>query len=92
MNSFQTTLFSLVRGYTALEYTIRGELSQKADIYSFEVLVLEIISCRKKKTVLTLRLEMQYLPKYVCSNLSTTLGYYLESINAGHDMNTITWY
>ncbi|KAL0316641.1 UNVERIFIED_CONTAM: putative LRR receptor-like serine/threonine-protein kinase [Sesamum radiatum] len=45
------------------EYAIRGELSEKADIYSFGVLVLEIISSRKN-TDLTLPSEMQYLPEY----------------------------
>ena len=49
---------------TAPEYAIRGELSEKADIYSFGVLVLEIISCRKN-TDLTLQSEMQYLPEYI---------------------------
>nr|GMD74284.1 cold-responsive protein kinase 1-like [Ipomoea batatas] len=53
----------LIYGYTAPEYAIRGELSEKADIYSFGVLVLEIISCRKN-TDLTLPSEMQYLPEY----------------------------
>ncbi|GFZ20963.1 leucine-rich repeat transmembrane protein kinase [Actinidia rufa] len=52
-----------VRGYTAPEYAIRGELSEKADIYSFGVLVLEIIGCRKN-TDLSLPSEMQYLPEY----------------------------
>lgn len=52
------------RGYSAPEYAIRGELSEKADIYSFGVLVLEIISCRKN-TDLSLPSEMQYLPEYV---------------------------
>ncbi|KAK3038262.1 hypothetical protein RJ639_029850 [Escallonia herrerae] len=51
------------KGYTAPEYAIRGELSEKADIYSFGVLVLEIISLRKN-TDLTLPSEMQYLPEY----------------------------
>lgn len=52
------------RGYSAPEYALRGELSEKADIYSFGVLVLEIISCRKN-TDLSLPNEMQYLPEYV---------------------------
>ncbi|KAK1292669.1 putative LRR receptor-like serine/threonine-protein kinase [Acorus calamus] len=47
----------------APEYAIRGELSEKADIYSFGVLVLEIISSRKN-TDLSLPSEMQYLPDY----------------------------
>jgi serine/threonine protein kinase len=54
----------LFRGYTAPEYALRGELSEKADIYSFGVLVLEIIGCRKN-TDFTLPSEMQYLPDYV---------------------------
>ncbi|KAF8400257.1 hypothetical protein HHK36_013554 [Tetracentron sinense] len=56
-------IYFLFRGYTAPEYAIRGELSEKADIYSFGVLVLEIISFRKN-TDLTLPSEMQYLPEY----------------------------
>ncbi|XP_010929305.1 cold-responsive protein kinase 1 isoform X2 [Elaeis guineensis] len=50
-------------GYTAPEYAIRGELSEKADIYSFGVLAIEIISSRKN-TDLSLPTEMQYLPEY----------------------------
>ncbi|KAI4379678.1 hypothetical protein MLD38_005943 [Melastoma candidum] len=50
-------------GYTAPEYAIRGELSEKADIYSFGVLTLEIISCRRN-TDPSLPSEMQYLPGY----------------------------
>ena len=61
--------FLLSRGYSAPEYAIRGELSEKADIYSFGVLVLEIISSRKN-TDLNLPSEMQYLPDYVRSYLS----------------------
>jgi len=56
--------FCFVRGYTAPEYAIRGELSEKADIYSFGVLLLEIICCRKN-TDHTLPPDMQYLPEYV---------------------------
>lgn len=67
-------------GYTAPEYAIRGELSVKADIYSFGVLVLEIISCRKN-TDLTLPSEMQYLPEYVCFRTFVSLIYYNLSLN-----------
>ncbi|KAK7388178.1 hypothetical protein VNO78_22987 [Psophocarpus tetragonolobus] len=62
--AYLSTQFAGTLGYTAPEYAIRGELSEKADIYSFGVLVLEIISCRKN-TDLTLPSEMQYLPEYV---------------------------
>ncbi|XP_020207437.1 cold-responsive protein kinase 1 isoform X2 [Cajanus cajan] len=61
--AYLSTQFAGTLGYTAPEYAIRGELSEKADIYSFGVLVLEIISCRKN-TDLTLPSEMQYLPEY----------------------------
>ncbi|XP_011079277.1 probable LRR receptor-like serine/threonine-protein kinase At1g56140 isoform X1 [Sesamum indicum] len=61
--AYLSTRFAGTLGYTAPEYAIRGELSEKADIYSFGVLVLEIISSRKN-TDLTLPSEMQYLPEY----------------------------
>ncbi|CAI9098455.1 OLC1v1035103C2 [Oldenlandia corymbosa var. corymbosa] len=61
--AYLSTTFAGTLGYTAPEYALRGELSEKADIYSFGVLVLEIISCRKN-TDLTLPSEMQYLPEY----------------------------
>lgn len=61
--AYLSTTFAGTLGYTAPEYAIRGELSEKADIYSFGVLVLEIISCRKN-TDLTLSSEAQYLPEY----------------------------
>ncbi|MBA0795282.1 hypothetical protein Gohar_006158, partial [Gossypium harknessii] len=61
--AYLSTTFAGTLGYTAPEYAIRGELSEKADIYSFGVLVLEIVSCRKN-TDLTLPSEMQYLPEY----------------------------
>ncbi|GMN55273.1 hypothetical protein TIFTF001_024393 [Ficus carica] len=61
--AYLSTAFAGTLGYSAPEYAIRGELSEKADIYSFGVLVLEIISCRKN-TDLSLPSEMQYLPEY----------------------------
>ncbi|XP_058068068.1 cold-responsive protein kinase 1-like [Magnolia sinica] len=61
--AYLSTTFAGTLGYTAPEYAIRGELSEKADIYSFGVLVLEIVSCRKN-TDHTLPSEMQYLPEY----------------------------
>lgn len=39
--------YSFFRGYTAPEYAIHGQLSEKVDAYSFGVLVLEIISGTK---------------------------------------------
>jgi len=40
------TYISFVRGYLASEYAIRGQLTKKADVYSFGVLLLEIVSGR----------------------------------------------
>ncbi|CAL1393281.1 unnamed protein product [Linum trigynum] len=61
--AYLSTTFAGTLGYTAPEYAIRGELSEKADIYSFGVLLLEIICCRKN-TDLSLPSEQQYLPEY----------------------------
>nr|ABK25075.1 unknown [Picea sitchensis] len=47
-------------GYLAPEYAMRGQLTKKADIYSFGVLVLEIISGRSN-TKSTFPLEEQFL-------------------------------
>ncbi|XP_041020839.1 cold-responsive protein kinase 1-like isoform X1 [Juglans microcarpa x Juglans regia] len=61
--AYLSTTFAGTLGYIAPEYAIRGELSEKADIYSFGVLVLEIICCRKN-TDFSLASKMQYLPEY----------------------------
>ncbi|KAF0930261.1 hypothetical protein E2562_030901 [Oryza meyeriana var. granulata] len=51
---------SWLRGYTAPEYAIHGQLSEKVDTYSFGVVILEILSGRKSNDA---RLEpnSQYL-------------------------------
>ncbi|XP_068328175.1 cysteine-rich receptor-like protein kinase 44 [Pyrus communis] len=69
--AYLSTTFAGTLGYTAPEYAIRGELSEKADIYSFGVLVLEIISGRKN-TDLTLSSDMQYLPEYAWKLFETS--------------------
>ncbi|KAG6495908.1 hypothetical protein ZIOFF_043739 [Zingiber officinale] len=61
--TYLSTRFAGTLGYCAPEYAMRGELSAKADIYSFGVIVLEIICCRTN-TDLSLPIEMQYLPEY----------------------------
>ena len=35
-------------GYMSLEYAMEGRFSEKSDIYSLRVLILEIVSGRKK--------------------------------------------
>ena len=43
--------YALVRGYTAPEYALHGQLSKKADTYSYGIVVLEIISGQKSTDV-----------------------------------------
>lgn len=45
--SHVSTKFAGTLGYTAPEYAIHGHLSEKVDIYSFGIVILEIISGRK---------------------------------------------
>ncbi|XP_019434794.1 PREDICTED: cysteine-rich receptor-like protein kinase 3 [Lupinus angustifolius] len=45
------TRFAGTLGYTAPEYAIHGQVSEKADIYSYGVVVLEIISGQKSTEV-----------------------------------------
>ncbi|OMO92415.1 hypothetical protein COLO4_17593 [Corchorus olitorius] len=65
-NSLAQTLLGLLLykigclGYLAPEYAIRGQLTRKADIYSFGVLLLEIVSGRSN-TNRRLPLAEQYL-------------------------------
>lgn len=48
------------RGYLAPEYAIRGQLTRKADIYSFGILLLEIVTGRPNQNR-RLPVEEQYL-------------------------------
>ena len=45
--SFPAVLFLSCRGYMAPEYAVMGHLSVKLDVYSFGVLVLEIVTGRR---------------------------------------------
>ena len=44
-------LYAFVRGYTAPEYVLHGQLSEKADTYSYGIVALEIISGQKSTDV-----------------------------------------
>jgi len=61
----------MCRGYLAPEYAIRGQLTRKADIYSFGVLLLEIVSGRSN-TNRRLPTEEQCLLKRVWGLLKLT--------------------
>uniref|UniRef100_A0A0D6QRJ0 Uncharacterized protein n=1 Tax=Araucaria cunninghamii TaxID=56994 RepID=A0A0D6QRJ0_ARACU len=62
--SHVTTRFAGTLGYTAPEYAIHGQLTEKADTYSYGVVVFEIISGRKS---IDMRQppHMQYLLEWV---------------------------
>lgn len=45
--SHVSTRFGGTIGYTAPEYAVHGQLTEKADIYSYGIVVLEIVSGRK---------------------------------------------
>jgi len=49
--SFINYIYALFRGYTAPEYVLQGQLSEKADTYSYGIVVLEIISGQKSTDV-----------------------------------------
>ncbi|XP_042949937.1 cold-responsive protein kinase 1 isoform X3 [Carya illinoinensis] len=70
-------------GYLAPEYAIKGQLTRKADIYSFGVLLLEIVSGRCN-TNTRLPFEEQYLLERICFSsaffsLHTTAFYSCQS-------------
>ncbi|KAJ4960982.1 hypothetical protein NE237_020892 [Protea cynaroides] len=49
--SHMSTRFAGTLGYTSPEYAIHGQLSEKVDVYSYGVVVLEIISGRKSNDI-----------------------------------------
>uniref|UniRef100_A0ACD5TJP8 Uncharacterized protein n=1 Tax=Avena sativa TaxID=4498 RepID=A0ACD5TJP8_AVESA len=59
-HSHLSTKFAGTLGYTAPEYAIHGQLSEKVDTYSFGVVILEIISGRKSNDT-RLEPQTQYL-------------------------------
>ena len=47
MTRFGCVLFLKFSGYMSPEYVIEGQFSEKSDVFSFGVLLLEIVSGRK---------------------------------------------
>ncbi|RZB81129.1 Cysteine-rich receptor-like protein kinase 2 isoform A [Glycine soja] len=74
--SHLSTRFAGTLGYTAPEYALHGQLSEKADTYSYGIVVLEIISGRKSTNVNVVDddIEDDYLLRqvrnfpYICTN------------------------
>jgi serine/threonine protein kinase len=59
-------MFILVySGYMAPEYAMHGEFSVKSDVFSFGVLVLEIISGHKNSANICHGEDVEYLLTYV---------------------------
>lgn len=53
------------RGYLAPEYALLGQLTRKADVYSFGILVLEIVSGRSSSKA-AFGEELMVLVEWVC--------------------------
>ena len=60
------------RGYLAPEYAIRGQLSEKVDIFSFGIVALELVSGRNH-FVPSLPPERAYLLDWVCDRFTISL-------------------
>ena len=72
---FSNYILLLNRGYTAPEYAIQGQLTEKVDTYSFGIVILEIISGRKINDT-RLEPEAQYLLESVSIFLLKNLSWF----------------
>lgn len=61
-------------GYLAPEYALGGQLTLKADVYSFGVLVLEIVSGRSNSKENWGGSQQKLLVEWVCSLLISSLN------------------
>jgi len=77
-------------GYTAPEYAVHGQLTEKADTYSYGVVVLEIISGRKSIDMKQLP-HMQYLLEWVWKLYETdeVLEMVDETMGADYDKEEV---
>lgn len=76
----------LCRGYLAPEYVFEGRLSEKVDIYSFGVVLLEVVSGRKNIDP-NVSPDKTYLPRWVSAQIffiqhvkSMQNNYYMETL------------
>jgi len=64
LSGFFNFLIYLFSGYMAPEYVMHGHLSVKADVFSFGVLVLELISSQRNSSF-NLQVDAQNLIDWV---------------------------
>jgi serine/threonine protein kinase len=62
-------------GYMAPEYAMFGQFSTKSNVFSFGILILEIISGQKITSFRDAE-NMEYLLSYVCISIGTFLAMY----------------
>lgn len=72
---------NFLRGYTAPEYAIHGQLSEKADTYSYGVVVLEIISGQKSNELREDDPVGEYLLERVIISFNLTQLFLLFSVH-----------
>ena len=68
-------------GYMAPEYAMHGQFSVKSDVFSFGVLVLEILSGHKNSTNIGQGNDVEYLLSYVSIIFLYILFLVIKSIN-----------
>ncbi|XP_020206317.2 cold-responsive protein kinase 1-like [Cajanus cajan] len=80
-----STKFAGTLGYTAPEYAMHGQLSEKADTYSYGIVVLEIISGQKSTDVKNEENSHEYLLQRAWKLYER--GMQLELVDEGIDPN-----
>ncbi|RDX57789.1 Cysteine-rich receptor-like protein kinase 2, partial [Mucuna pruriens] len=83
--SHLSTKFAGTLGYTAPEYAMHGQLSEKADTYSYGIVVLEIISGQKSTDVKNQEDVREYLLQRAWKLYER--GMQLEVVDKGIDPN-----
>lgn len=63
----------IFRGYMAPEYVVRGKLSEKADVYSFGVLVVEIVSGKRNSSYVVNSSSILQTVSIICPAITATL-------------------
>lgn len=77
------------RGYLAPEYAMRGQLTEKADVFSFGVVALELVSGRPN-LVLHLPPQVAYLLDWVTSPIPSTCIYcHQRSLEHSASLSTV---